>query len=104
MLNPNDKILIENEIKGCFDYFWNETNTDINSKGFGLVRDITNKDIASIAAVGFALPAYMIGVEHHLVSFDEAYNRVLNTLKTVKINILVVRIILLNKSIHIVIH
>ena len=87
MLNLNDKILIENEIKGCFDYFWYETNTDINSKGFGLVRDITNKDIASIAAVGFALPAYMIGVEHNLVSFEDAYNRVLNTLKTVRDNV-----------------
>ena len=87
MLNPNDKKLIEAEIKGCFDYFWYETNTDLNSKGFGLVRDITNKDIASIAAVGFALPAYMIGVEHQLVSFEDAYNRVLNTLKTVLNNV-----------------
>ena len=86
-MKKKDKLLIEKEIKGCFDYFWNETNTDINSLGYGLVKDASSNDIASIAAVGFALPAYMIGVEHKYISYDEAYNRILNTLKTIKNNV-----------------
>ena len=33
--------LIDREMKGCFDYFWNETNIREDSPGYGLTRDNT---------------------------------------------------------------
>lgn len=83
----NDFLLIEKEIKGCFEYFWHEVNTDETSLGYGLVRDLDDRDIASIAAVGFALCAYMIGVERGYISKEEGYNRTLKTLQTIKNNV-----------------
>jgi len=86
-MNVEDKKIIEKEIKGCFDFFYNETNMDSNSKGYGLVRDISDSNIASIAAVGFGLCAYIIGIEYKYISYEEAYDRVLNTLKNIRDNI-----------------
>lgn len=77
--------ILELEAKACFDFFWSSenTNTDINSKGYGLVVDRTNKkDHSSLAAVGFALTSYVIGVERGWITFDQAYERVKGTLKT----------------------
>ena len=74
--------LIEKEIKGCFDYFWNEANTD--TLGYGLTKDKTNSKISSIAATGFAFCAYVIGVERGYISFDEGYERTLKTLETLE--------------------
>lgn len=58
--------ILELEAKGCFDFFWNEVNTDPNSPGYGLVRDKTSEEdkmMASIASVGFGLTAIIIGIE-----------------------------------------
>lgn len=74
--------LIEKEIKGCFDYFWNEANTD--SLGYGLTKDKTTSNISSIACVGFAFSAYVIGVERGYITFDEGYERCLKTLETLE--------------------
>ncbi len=71
--------LLAKEMKGCFDYFWEEANPKN-----GIVRDNTDerlKDFGSIAATGFALAAYVVGVEKGYVSYDEAYERACNTLK-----------------------
>jgi len=81
-MNKEDIILIENEIKGCFDYFWNEISFDDDT--FGLVRDKTGNDNSSIAAIGFSIPAYVIGVERGFVTFDEARIRILKTIETLK--------------------
>ncbi|MBU1863882.1 MAG: hypothetical protein KKH94_09490 [Candidatus Omnitrophica bacterium] len=68
-------------------FFFNESN-----KVTGLVKDRANnfKDdtytIASIASVGYALPAYVIGAERGWISKREAYGRVLNTLLFFKNN------------------
>lgn len=86
-MNFSDKELIEKEILGCFNFFWNEINSDENSLGYGLVRDMTEKDVASLAAVGFALAAYVIGVERKFITFDQGYDRCLRTLKTVLNNV-----------------
>jgi len=62
-------------------YFLNESN-----KNNGLVKDrASNKNddehtIASIASVGFAIPAYVIGAERGWIKEQEAYTRVLKTL------------------------
>jgi len=67
--------------KKSFKYFWNE----VNPKN-GLVRDKAfnfkagGPDVASIAAVGFALTSYPIAVEYGWISKQEAYRRTLSTL------------------------
>lgn len=82
------KQLIEKEAKGCFDFFWNETNHDESSKGYGLTLDSTRRDdMASIAAVGFGLSSYVIGVTRGYISFEEGYHRTLKTLETVYQNV-----------------
>ncbi|MDW8319241.1 MAG: glucoamylase family protein [Anaerolineae bacterium] len=71
-------------MRGSFDFFWEQANTDPASPGYGLVRDRYpgSPGISSIAAVGFALTAYPIGVERGYVAREEAYARSLGTLKT----------------------
>ena len=74
-----DKInqLMEQEIKGCFDYFWHCANSDLSTTGYGMVLDSTKNEVmASIAAVGFALPAYMIGVERGFITREQGEERV----------------------------
>lgn len=85
-----DTKILELEAKACFDFFWDSkhTNTNKNSKGYGLVIDRTNRlDMSSIASVGFALSAYVIGVERGYITYDAALERVKGTLKTVYENV-----------------
>lgn len=79
----NEKIL-ELESKGCFDFFWNETNATSGSAGFGLTRDRApgNPNMASIASNGYGLAALVIGVERKWISHEEGYERALGTMKT----------------------
>src|SRR3989441_11435116 len=58
-----------------FHYFWDLTNTSN-----GLTPDRTpTPSFSSIAAVGFALTAYPIGVERFYITRDEARQRVVTT-------------------------
>lgn len=60
-----------------FLYFWELTNP-LN----GLTPDrAPTPSFSSIAAVGFALGSYAVGVEQHFISREEAVKRVLATLK-----------------------
>jgi len=60
-----------------FHYFWDTANP-----ANGLVPDrFPSPSFASIAAIGFALSAYPIGVERHYISRAAARQRVLTTLK-----------------------
>ncbi len=60
-----------------FHYFWDLTNTTN-----GLTPDRSpSPSFSSIAAVGFALTAYPIGVERGYITRDEARQRVLTTLR-----------------------
>jgi hypothetical protein len=75
----------EREIKGCFDYFWHEANTDKSSPGYGLIRDKSasyDMGMASIASVGFGLSAIVIGVERGYITRAEGLERAVGTLKT----------------------
>ncbi len=76
--------IIEWEMRGSFDFFWEQANTDAGSPGYGLVRDRYpgSPGIASIASVGFGLTAYVIGAEKGYVARDEACARVDGTLAT----------------------
>ena len=77
---------IAQEMRGCFDYFWNETQTSESYvSAYGLVKDrSTENSVSSIAAIGFGLAAYMIGAEEGYVTKAEAEERTLGTLKTVR--------------------
>lgn len=85
---PTETVSIETviayEMKGAFDFFWEQANTDLNSPGFGLIRDRFpgSPGISSIAAVGFALTSYPIGVEKGYVTYEQAYERTDRTLDT----------------------
>ena len=62
-----------------FEFFWQTTNPKN-----GLVPDhwpLGDEPFASIAAVGFALTAYPIGVERGWITREQARQRVLTTLK-----------------------
>ncbi|MEO6968241.1 MAG: glucoamylase family protein [Rhodanobacteraceae bacterium] len=62
-----------------FEYFWNTANPSN-----GLVPDhwpLGSEPFASIAAVGFALTAYPIGVERGWITREQARQRVLTTLR-----------------------
>src|SRR5213083_1554517 len=60
-----------------FHYFWDLTNTQN-----GLTPDrAPTPSFSSIAAVGFALTAYPIGVERAYITRDQARQRVVTTLR-----------------------
>lgn len=81
-----ERILLATQ-KMAFDFFWNECNTDN-----GLVKDRTltkhptpiQYAPCSVAAVGYALSAYVVGVQRGWVSREDAYNRCLTTLRFFK--------------------
>lgn len=76
--------VIDYEMRGSFNFFWEQANTDINSPGYGLIRDRYpgSEGIASIASVGFGLTAYLVGVEYGYVNEQDVYDRVNGTLDT----------------------
>lgn len=79
---PED--VIAYEMRGAFNFFWEQANTDPTSPGFGLIRDRYpgSAGIASMASVGFGLSAYPIGVEKGYITQDEGYARANGTLDT----------------------
>lgn len=79
----NDEKILELEAKGCFNFFWNEANINTEA-GYGLIRDRvpSSDDMASIASVGFGLPAIIIGIDREWTSYEEGYRRVKGTLNT----------------------
>src|ERR1044071_6468589 len=60
-----------------FDWFWEKTNA---SNGLTLDRWPT-KSFSSVAAIGFALTAYPIGVERGWITRTQAADRTLTTLR-----------------------
>lgn len=75
--------LWEQELKGSVDFFLNNTNRDPSSQGFGLTLDSTkDRHMASIAAVGFALTAWVIGDARGYLSRQAALALTRGTLRT----------------------
>ncbi len=74
------------EMKGAFDFFWEQANTDPDSPGYGLIRDRYpgSEGIASIASLGFGLTAYIVGVEKGYISYEQAFERITRTLDTLE--------------------
>lgn len=78
-----DKLLIK-ELKKSYKFFIKEVNLDVNSKGYGLIRDKDHfaDKIASIASVGYGLAALIIGVKRKWITYKRAYVRAYKTLDT----------------------
>lgn len=75
--------ILQNELKGSFDFFLHFTNLKPGSPGFGLTVDSTKTPhIASIAAVGFTLSAWVIAVERGFMSRPQALDITRQTLDT----------------------
>jgi len=75
--SPAESAFIDTLSRRTFDFFWQTTNPRN-----GLTPDRwPTKSFSSVAAVGFALTAYPIGVEHGWVTRDAARERVLTTLR-----------------------
>lgn len=75
--------LLKEELYRSFKFFYQESNHDLKSKGYGLILDKSkNRTMASIASVGFGLSAYVIGVENKYISYNEGKELVINTFKT----------------------
>lgn len=75
--------ILHNELIGSLDYFLNYTNLEQGSSGFGLTVDTTkNEGIASIAAVGFALTAWVIAAERGHIGRNRAIDITRGTLHT----------------------
>ena len=83
-LKCTGKRLLLKELKHSYNFFMKEANTNINSAGYGLIRDKTNRaqDVASIASCGYGLAALVIGVKRNWISFNNAYFRANKTLDT----------------------
>lgn len=78
-----DKHILPTELKGSFDFFYRYTNLNPDSKGFGLTVDSTKKPaVSSIAAVGFALTAWVIAVERGYLPHPRALEITRGTLRT----------------------
>src|ERR1700722_11708357 len=81
-LTPSDDAFLEDIQHASFLYFWEQTNPDT-----GLVKDrcnvraTDNKLLGSIASTGFGLTALCIGENRGYVSYAQARDRTLATLR-----------------------
>ena len=78
------KKILNIELKNSYKYFIKECNNSLESEGYGLIRDKSHYDreIASIASVGFGLAVLIIGAQHGWISYDKAFNKASKTLDT----------------------
>jgi len=64
--------------KRTFDYFWETTDRS----NFQVPDRFPTLTFSSIAATGFGLSAYLVGIENNYITREQGAERVLNTLKT----------------------
>lgn len=74
-----DDALLEEITAASFQFFWKEADAES-----GLVRDTSKSEVCSVASLGFGLAALPIGVERKYVSYDDAKNRAINALRSLK--------------------
>ena len=82
-----DYVLEEERLS--FKYFWEVVNGNPDSNGYGMISDRYNTvtktyGAASIASVGYGLASIPVGIENDWISYEEGYERVLGTLKTLE--------------------
>lgn len=77
--------LLQQELRGSVNFFLDYTNLRPGSPGFGLAVDTTqNARASSIAAVGFALTAWVIAAERGYLSRDRAAEITRGTFRTLR--------------------
>jgi hypothetical protein len=80
--------LLQHELKGSIEFFLQCSNLDPQSPGFGLTMDSTkDPNMASIAATGFALSAWVIAAERGLILLERAIEITRGTLNTLLCNV-----------------
>ncbi|MDA7879017.1 hypothetical protein N9B09_01955, partial [bacterium] len=82
---------MERELRGCFDFFWNEWMSDPASPAYGFtigdyvgMEDIYKKPPIAIESQGFYFAAIVIGVERGWITREEGEQRILITLMSLK--------------------
>lgn len=82
--NERGEQILINEANATFSFFWETSNSDENSPGYGfsLDRYPNNPSLSSIASTGFMLAALPYGVEKGFISFNAGYKRALGTLNS----------------------
>ena len=76
--SPEQQAFLDQLQHDTFDFFWKASPS-----GSGLTPDrAPRSDVSSVAAVGFALTSYLVGVERGYVTRAEVAARTLSTLKT----------------------
>ncbi|MDX2162410.1 MAG: glucoamylase family protein [bacterium] len=75
--------ILQHELQGSVNFYRDHTNLDPHSAGYGLTLDATkNLSIASIAATGFTLSAWVIGAERGYFTRQFALETTRGTLRT----------------------
>ncbi len=78
MILPKEDIgFLEMVEKKAFAYFWEEVNPEN-----GLIKDGTKSNMCSVASVGWGLSAICVAEYRGWISYEDAYERVLRTLKS----------------------
>lgn len=81
--HPSIDAILDQELAGSLRFFLDYTNLDPASPGYGLTVDSTkNLQMASIAATGFALTAWVIACQRGILSPARATAIVQGTLRT----------------------
>ncbi len=83
-ITATEKVVLLEEKRKSFNFFWQTANTNKEDAGYGLIPDRypTNPSISSIASVGYGLAAYVIGADAGWVTYEAAYERTNLTLDT----------------------
>ena len=82
VLSPHDDSFLEDLERAGFLYFWEQANPDTGMvKDRWNVRSTDNRVLGSIAATGFGLTALCIGEKRGYISYAQARERALATLR-----------------------
>lgn len=81
---PDDiRELIDSEVAASIRWFWDHSNSDPTSPGFGLVNDRDDQlQYASLAATGFGLAAWVLGVQRGELDRGQVLERARGALRT----------------------
>ncbi len=78
-----DEKLLQIE-KDAYNYFMDFTSFNETNKTYGLTKDHSQANVATIAGIGFFLPALIIGAERGYLSKSKALEITIKTLKNLK--------------------
>ena len=80
--------LMERELRGCFDFFWEEWNSDPKSPTYGMSNGdyvgLNKYSPIPIEHQGFYFAAIVIGVERGWIPREEGRKRIITCLKTLR--------------------